>query len=518
MSEADQIAVRRPFRTGHEPATPGPVAAADSGDGRPVLVFPDPVDGHPMTFEIGGRSSAPTAAELAAGPTLGMGAVLGETLRRIAAGSGDRERTQRDAVIAFTVRVTSAALLYLTQIVLARWMGSTEYGIYVFVWTWVLVLGGLSHLGLSLAMIRLLPAYREADELDLARGLVRGGRLAALGLGTLVAMLAIGGLWLLGPAVTGPYVLPLYIALACVPMFALTDVQDGIGRGQAWMDLALLPPYVLRPLLLLGAMLAAHLLGLPMRAESAAGAAIVATWGAAAVQTVFINRRLRAAVPAGARRMAFRDWFRISLPLVVIAACELVLQNADVLVISRYMTPADVGIYFAAAKTMSLILFVHYAVGSAVANRFAALNTRGDRDALRAFVRDAVNWTFWPSLASALLILVLGLPLLALFGPQFEAGYPVMAILVLGFLARAAMGPSEFLLNMLGEQQLCAAVLAVAAALDIALAFALVPAFGLVGAAAATSIALAVAAGLNDLVARRRLGIAIAIWHNVGGR
>ena len=37
-------------------------------------------------------------------------------------------------------------------------------------------------------------------------------------------------------------VLPVFLALACVPMFTLSDVQDGIGRGQAWMWAALLPP------------------------------------------------------------------------------------------------------------------------------------------------------------------------------------------------------------------------------------------------------------------------------------
>lgn len=436
-------------------------------------------------------------------------------LRDMRDGDSERDKTRRDALLAFVVRVASAAILYLTQIVLARWMGSSEYGIYVFVWTWVLILGGLSHLGLSLAVIRLVPAYREERRLDLLRGAIRGARLAALGLGTAVAVLGVAGLWLFGPHLSGTYVLPLYLAFVCIPLYALTDVQDGIGRGSAWMDLALLPPYVLRPLMLLLTMFVAHEAGFAMHAETAAGAAIVGTWASGLVQALLMNRRLARTVPSGPARYDFRAWFGISLPLAVIAACELVLQNADLLIISRFMTPSDVGIYFAAAKTMSLILFVHYAVGSAMANRFSALHARGDRAELKAFVRDAVNWTFWPSLASAVLIVALGLPLLALFGPQFQAGYPVMVILVLGFLARAAMGPAEFLLNMLGEQQLCAAVLTLSALLDVALNLTLVPAYGLVGAATATSIALATAAALNNVVARRRLNINIAIWHNL---
>ena len=46
------------------------------------------------------------------------------------------------------------------------------------------------------------------------------------------------------------------------------------------------------------------------------------------------------------------------------------------------------------------------------------------------------------------------MPLLWLFGPQFVDGYPVMLILVVGFLFRASMGPAEFLLNMLGKQSM----------------------------------------------------------------
>ena len=204
-------------------------------------------------------------------------------------------------------------------------------------------------------------------------------------------------------------------------------------------------------------------------------------------------------------------WLIPGLPLLVIGFSEIVLQNTDVLVVSRYLTPADVAIYFAAAKTMSLIMFVHYAVGSAVANRFSAVSARGDRDALEGWVGDAVHWTFWPSLAAATVILALGWPMLWLFGPQFTAGYPVMAILAVGFLVRASFGPSEFVLNMLGEQRICAAVLAFAAVLDVVLAFVLVPRLGITGAALATALALVSASMLNYAVARRRLGLETSI-------
>ena len=445
----------------------------------------------------------------------GMAAsILSHTLN-IFSSDGERERTQRNAIAAFGVRCLSAGLLYLSQIVLARWMGGSEYGIYVAVWTWVLILGGLCNLGLNLAIIRLAPVYRETGELARLRGLIHGSRLVSLAVGTLIMAVGILGLSLFKPYIDSHFVLPVYLALVCVPLYALTDVQDGIGRGNAWMGLALIPPYVLRPVLMLASMFVAVQLGLEMNAATAAGGAIIATWGAGIVQTALINKRLKDSIPAGAREYTFGPWLKTSLPLLVILGCELLMQNADVLVISHYMTPADVGIYFAAGKTMALIMFVHYAVGSAVANKFAALNARGDKESLRAFVKDAVNWTFWPSLAGAAIILALGKPLLWLFGPQFAAGYPVMCILVVGFLFRSSMGPAEFLLNMLGEQTLCATVLTAAAMLNVALNFALVPNFGLVGAAAATSISLMMAALMNSIVVWRRLDIEIAIWRNL---
>jgi O-antigen/teichoic acid export membrane protein len=432
--------------------------------------------------------------------------------------TGERGRLQRAALTAFVLRVASAALLYVSQIVLARWMGAAEFGIYVQVWTWVLILGGLSHLGLSMAMIRLLPAYAATGRTADLRGLLRGGRLVALGVGTLLAGLGLLGLWLYGGELSQPIVWPAYLALACIPMFALTDLQDGIGRGRGWMSAALMPPYVLRPLLLLAVMVLANLARLPMTAVTAMAAAIIGTWVSAAVQFVLVERRLAAELASGPRTYDFARWLRISAPLLAIYASELALQNADVVILSMYRGPQEVGMYFAAAKTMALVMFVHYAVGSAIAHRLSSLHATGERAALLRLVRDGINWTFWPSLAVAVVILLLGKPLLWLFSPHFTDAYPVMLILVLGYLARASTGPAELLLNMLGQQKMCAAVLSATALLNVALSCVLVPRLGMMGAAIGTTAGLTVAAMLNWLVARRRLALDISVFDKAKDR
>lgn len=436
-------------------------------------------------------------------------------LRDLFTGGGERAGVQRNALMAFAVRVASAGLLYLSQIILARWMGASEFGAYVLAWTWVLVLGGLSHLGLSLANMRLLPEYAETGQWTLFRGLLRGGRLIALGVGSIVALAGIATVHLLGSRISSQTAHAVMLAMACVPLYALTDLQDGIGRGRGWIGVALIPPYILRPTLLLVGMVIAHELGATMCAVTAAGVAIAATAGAALVQTGLVERRLAAEVPKGPRAYAFRTWFSISMPLLAIYGAELVMQNADVILLAMYRPAAEVGMYFAAAKTMALVMFVHYAVGSAAAHRFAALKARGDTDGLTRAVRDGVRWTFLPSLAAAIALLALGKPLLWLFSPEFTAAYPVMAILVVGFLARASVGPAEFLLNMLGQQRAVAAVAISAAIFDIALCAILIPQLGMLGAALGNAATLVFAAIAYGGVAYRRLGMNIFILAHV---
>jgi len=86
-----------------------------------------------------------------------------------------------------------------------------------------------------------------------------------------------------------------------------------------------------------------------------------------------------------------------------------------------------------------------------------------------------------------------------------------MFILAVGMLARAAVGPAERLLNMLGERVRCASVYAIAFAINLTLCLILIPRFGIEGAAIATSTALVAESIMLYGLAKRRLGFHVFI-------
>jgi O-antigen/teichoic acid export membrane protein len=419
----------------------------------------------------------------------------------------DDSLAPRAAKTAFLIRCASAALVYGTQILLARWMGGFAFGIYVYVWTWVLLIGGVVDFGLSSAAQRFVPEYSKRAQWDLLRGFLRSSRLITLLLATGVALLGTLVIWLSGTAVDRSEVVPLFLAWVALPFFALTRMQEGIARACNWINLALLPPYVIRSLFLVVLMGSGHAIGLGSDAAFAMAAAALATIATAIAQCGMLERRLSRQFAPGPRRYEVMKWFS-----TVVEGFYLLLTYTDLLMLQQFRPPDEVGIYYAAATTLALVAFVYFSVSAATAPRFSEYHVAGDRDRLAAFLANTIRWTFWPSLIATAVILAPGHDVLRLFGPHFVNGYPLLFILAVGLLARAAVGPAERLLNMVGEQRACALVYATAFAVNVAACVGLIPFLGIRGAALATAIAVMTESGLLFVVTRRRLGLHACIW------
>src|SRR5450759_278863 len=339
--------------------------------------------------------------------------------------------------------------------------------------------------GISASAQKIIPEYRTRGEHALLRGFLSGSRWMTFAVSSAVAALLAVIVKTLAPWIDANAVLPLYIGCLPLPAFVVANTQDGIARSHDWMRLGLMPQFIVRQSLIIGFTAGAFVLGFHLGATLAMLASAAAVWIAMIGQMVLLNRRLGSHIEPGAKAYDFRGWLAISLPILLVEGFYLLLSYTEVLVLQQFRPSEEVGVYFAVVKTLALVSFIHYAMSATTAHRFAEYHAAGDKARLAAYVAYAIKWTFWPSLAATIVLLAMGKPLLWLFGPQFVVGYDIMFVAAIGLVVRSAIGPVERLLNMLGQQYICALAYALAFAANLTLCIVLVPRFGGHGAAAA---------------------------------
>ncbi len=428
--------------------------------------------------------------------------------------SDDSEKAsdQRATLFAFLIRVGSAALAFVSQVFFARWLGTHEYGIFVWIWTMALIAASMACLGMSSALVRFIPQYRQQGDFARLRGILATTRWPLVLWSSFLAGLGVLTIYTFEDRIPADYVGPLLLTAACLPMLALADIQDGVGRGFAWIPLALGPPFLLRPLLILAMMAVAAYSGWPATASTTLLLVLIATTILSIWQTLALRDKIATIVPKGPKVRDWPVWLKVALPIFVVEGFFALLFNADIIMVGALMAPADVAVYFAAVKTLALVHFVYFAVKAGAAHRISQYHQAGDREQYEEFVHATVKWTFWPSFAVALVLLAVGKPLLFLFGAEFTSGYPVLAILTAGIVARAAVGPAESILTMSNQQNICAVIYAGSLATNIGLNLLLIPIYGLWGAGLATLLALVFEALCLSIAIKARLGFNVVIF------
>jgi O-antigen/teichoic acid export membrane protein len=425
---------------------------------------------------------------------------------------GEYAPAQRQAATAFAIRIASAGLIFASQALIARWIGSYAFGTYIYVSTWLLLAGDLVHLGLPLTAQRFVPEYTKAGSDDLLRGYLSGSRWMTFTIAATAAIVAAIGVFAFRKAFDEKLLAPMYLACAALPAYALAFMADGQARSYNWITIALLPAYIGRPLILICIVAALRVLHVDLDATGVMAALVAASWVAIATQLFQLGRRLKSVMPPGRKLYAPKKWLGTALPIVFAWGLYTLLTSTDVLVLKQFRPADDVAHYYAAAKIAGLVSIIYFAVAATTAHRFTTYFVSENSTDLATFAASTVRWVFWPSFGLTLLLLAIGRPLLMIFGADYVSTYSVMAVLAVGLLARASIGPVERVLNVVGLQRKCALAYLAAFTVNISVCLALAPGYGALGVAAATSGAFVVESVLLFIIAKRGLGLHMFIW------
>jgi O-antigen/teichoic acid export membrane protein len=408
------------------------------------------------------------------------------------------------------IRLAGGGLLFLSQLLLARWMGARSFGIYSYAWAWVAVLGPLAGLGFAATSVRFLATYRVQAADARIRGLLGFGWLLTLASSLIVAACGLAVVHIV--AGNSPYGSALQAAFLGIPLLAFLGLDAANARGFNWMALSAVAEQIGRP----AALIVFGWLFMKFATDTSALGYVVccllAYFIAASAQHLVVRGKIHAVVGSGPSQREIAVWLRVSTGMLLLNGAEMIRMNTDLVLVGTLLGPVDVGVYTAVVRTATLVSFVLNITSIVAQTNLASLYAQKRRTELVRFVASTTRSILLTSLAIGAVLALSGQLILGRFGPGFTAGYPSLLILIAGHILVAGFGPLTSLLLMTGQQVPAATIYGISAVTGAALNFFLIPPFGIAGAAIASGANLLLAQVALAVVVRRRLGIAFAAF------
>lgn len=414
----------------------------------------------------------------------------------------------RGSIVGLTLRLIGLGLMFMQAVIAARLLGAEDYGVVILLLAIVQIAAALVLLGYGSFAMAEVPRGLNRGQSTITRSLASYGHVRIFGLSLIVMPLTYAGsVYLLGN-LDWQIAVPLLIT---IPALASIQLLRGIALGLARPFWGILPGEVIRPGLLVMALIATTFFA---EASSALFIALYMATAliAATVAIPTIRRRCEAArnpTPDGSAPDT-SHWDRSAVPFLGLHLVSILQIELATLMLGLLATPEDVGLFQPIARISMLLMLPLTAMGTAFSPRVAGLYAEGKIDQIRAITH------MHTLTATGLLIgggLAIGLTapyLLLLFGTEFTIAAPLVWFLVAGRVVQAACGPGMELLGMTGNTSHANSCIAISIGAEALLAALLIPLYGLTGAAIAAGLGLALRGVLLAAATHSALNLGLA--------
>jgi O-antigen/teichoic acid export membrane protein len=415
-------------------------------------------------------------------------------------------RVARGGVTAFFVYGVGFALTYCSQLVIARIVGVHTYGVYAYVFAWIVVLGYLSALGFDVGLLRFIPAYRAKLAWPLVRGVIQYAhrRAALVGVSLALVGICVVEVWTSSPELRNTFL----AGFALVPILALVRIRCSAVCAFGGVISALVPDRVVRDGALIGLVAVAGAgLGWTLNAPLVMVATLISAVLGLFCAGLALRRGRPSAIDGILPEYDVAAWRRAAIPLVVLGAAEALLNRTGVILLGWIADTKDAGAYSLAFNIALVVALPRIAANTLFAPVISDLYARGDRATMQVLIARTSSWTFCAGLCIAAALFVLAHPLFAWFGAGYEAGVPALRMLLISQVIIASTGSQLFVMTMTGHERSAAVQLVACAIVNAVASTLLIVMFGLTGAAIGTGVFLIIWNGAMANFLWRRLGV-----------
>lgn len=435
----------------------------------------------------------------------------------------------------FVLRIIAQGLGLVTGVMLARLLGSVQYGAYTYAFSWLNVLTIPALLGMNTLVTREIATYRARQDWPKLWGMLRFASALTLTLALILAggVLVVSALILTAsqPDVILPFtqgfdrtltqpvdlmpVYTLWIALLLLPFNAVTTVRAAAMRGLQRVVQGYMPDLLLRPLLFIALFGGIYML---LDGQVSAPVAMLARLLTGIIVFGYglfiLLRALNQTVERARPAYEFRSWLRSALPMLGVGLVNVAQQRLDVLMLGPLRGLEEVAYYSVALTLSGLAVMLLDAVNQSLAPAIASLYATGDTGKLQRLLTRSVRLAVLGTLPIVLLLVLFGEIILSIYGPTFRSAYPSLLILIVGQLVNSMAGSVGNVLIMGGQERIVLAGRVAGTVLYFVLNLLLIPTWGMIGAAVATTLSLITWNAILAWFAWRRLGLATTIFGN----
>ncbi len=372
-------------------------------------------------------------------------------------------------------------------IVMARFLGAEQLGLYHLAVSMLLVLASLALIGFGIGFVRFVPVYRARCDAEGLSGFIRIGIgvpfVASISAG---ACLYAGASSIAGVVYQEEALVPVIKTAALVlPVWVLVSIGESLLRGNQKMYQYTLANKICTPFVrcLLVVFLAVTGLLTLNTAIYSFGFALVFTL---VLIAVLLGKQLSLDLQGTVPRYDCGEIFRFSLPVYAANLLLLLGPSVKLLILGGLGTTADVGIFGPVVEIASLASLLFIAVSRSAAPRIASLHAQGAAGQLAAFYQISSRWVFTASLPLFLVLLLYPEPLLLIFGRDFASGREALQIMAVAGLLTVTMGMTQLHITMTGKPMVKFLNTGVLYLVMFGLDWLLIPKYGLSGAAVST--------------------------------